>query len=230
MFKSSSLPLKWVYSFIIIFLFVTHPELHAQDPLRLEQEVLSLKQQKEIDWNPYRPTILFTGSSSIRMWKNMREVFPEFQVINTGFGGSHASDLYYFLEDLVLDYHPIKTFIYEGDNDLASGKSVRKTLKDLGAVVAGIRFRYPGMPIVCIAAKPSISRWKLRAKYQRFNHKLALWAKKQQDLEFADVWQPMLLEGGQLNESLFIEDGLHMNSEGYCIWQTALAPYVSLKF
>ena len=130
------------------------------------------------------------------------------------------------LESLVLDYNPLQVFLYEGDNDLAEGKSATRVLRDMKGVVAGIRARYPGMPIVLIAAKPSISRWKLRAKYQRYNRKLARWAASDPLLRFADVWEPMLLDSGQLNTSLFIEDGLHMNPSGYQIWQQVVAPLI----
>ena len=151
------------------------------------------------------------------------------QIVNTGFGGSQASDLQYYLKSLVLDYNPFKVFIYEGDNDLAEGKSAGRALNDLKGVVGGIRARYPGMPIVLIAAKPSISRWKLRSRYQRYNRRLARWAASDPLLRFADVWGPMLLDSGKLNETLFIEDGLHMNASGYQIWQQVLAPFISIN-
>ena len=199
---------------------------HGQDPRRFEAEVQALKQRIEATWNPYRPTLLFTGSSSIRLWEGLQASFPQVQIVNTGFGGSQASDLQHYLKDLVLDYNPLKVFIYEGDNDLAEGKSANRALRDLQKVVAGIRSRYPGMPIVLIAAKPSLSRWKLRARYQRFNRKLSSWAASDPLLNFADVWGPMLLADGSLNEALFIEDGLHMNSAGYQIWQQVLAPFL----
>ena len=200
---------------------------HAQEPRRFEAEVQAMRQRTEATWNPYRPTLLFTGSSSIRLWEGLGTAFPSVQIVNTGFGGSQASDLQHYLKDLVLDYNPLKVFIYEGDNDLAEGKSANRALRDLQGVVAGIRARYPGMPIVLISAKPSISRWKLRAKYQRFNRKLARWAASDPLLDFADVWAPMLLADGRLNEALFIEDGLHMNPSGYQIWQQVLAPYIT---
>lgn len=201
--------------------------LQAQSPQRFEAEVQTLSQQLGASWNPFRPTVLFTGSSSIRMWRGLAATFPSVQIVNSGFGGSQASDLAYYLKPLVLDYNPSKVFIYEGDNDLAEGKSAGRALRDLKKVVAGIRARYPGMPIVLIAAKPSISRWKLRGRYRKFNRKLACWAAADPLLEYADVWNPMLLADGQLNKALFIEDGLHMNSEGYRIWQQVLAPFIA---
>lgn len=203
--------------------------LQGQDPLRFEEEVRTLSQRHRASWNPYRPTLVFTGSSSIRLWEGLETAYPSVQIVNTGFGGSQASDLQYFLQPLVLDYNPLKVVIYEGDNDLAEGKSAKRALRDLRGVVAGIRAPYPGMPVVLIAAKPSISRWKLRARYQRFNRKLARWAASDRLLQYADIWTPMLLADGKLNTSLFIGDGLHMNTEGYRIWQHVLAPFIPTK-
>lgn len=211
---------------LLLFAILWIAALRAQDPLRFEDEVRALKQRAEATWNPYRPTLLFTGSSSIRLWEGLGTAFPTAQIVNTGFGGSQASDLQHYLKSLVLDYNPIQVFIYEGDNDLAEGKSTARVLRDMKGVVAGIRTRYPGMPIVLIAAKPSISRWKLRGRYQRYNRRLARWAASDPLLRFADVWGPMLLADGSLNEALFIEDGLHMNSTGYQIWQQVLAPFL----
>ncbi len=200
--------------------------LQAQDPSRFNDEIQRLKAHTDSVWNPYRPTLLFTGSSSIRMWKGLEQAFPPYQVINTGFGGSQASDLLFHLESLALDYNPLQVWIYEGDNDLAEGKSPSRVIRDMRAVVSGLRVRYPGLPIVLIAAKPSISRWRLRGKYRRYNRKLAHWAGKDPLLSYADVWNPMLLEDGSLNTALFIEDGLHMNTEGYRIWSSVLKAYV----
>ncbi|MFM1878421.1 MAG: hypothetical protein RLZZ241_1287 [Bacteroidota bacterium] len=211
---------------VFLLFFAPLTQLKAQDPLRFKTEVQQLKETLTASWNPYKPTVLFTGSSSIRMWHNLSEDFPEFQVVNTGFGGSQASDLQFYLADLVLAYNPLKVFIYEGDNDLASGKSVGQTLKDLRLLVKTIHSRYPGLPVVLIGAKPSISRWNLKGKYQRFNRKLMNWTKKQVHTSFADVWKPMLSQPQKLNETLFISDGLHMNAEGYQIWKGVIGPFL----
>lgn len=203
--------------------------LQAQNAGRFNNEINELRASSSKNWNPYRPTILFTGSSSIRMWDSLRELIPDIQILNHGFGGSQASDLNYYLEELVLDYNPMQLFIYEGDNDLASGKSVKRALRDLNEVVKSIRKKYPGMPMVLISAKPSISRWKLKSKYQKFNRRMERWTQKDRKLDFADVWNPMLREEGNLNESLFIEDGLHMNETGYAIWEQVIKPLIQLN-
>src|SRR5204862_4593101 len=49
--------------------------------------------------------ILFIGSSSTRRWTNLAATFPEFQVINRGFGGSQIADSVAFVDRIVTPYH-----------------------------------------------------------------------------------------------------------------------------
>ena len=199
--------------------------LWSQDPLRFQEEIQTLKHKTDSLWNGEKGTLLFTGSSSIRMWEDLQERFPDQNILNTGFGGSQASDLLYYLEPLVLAYQPKKVFIYEGDNDLAEGKRVGQVLKVLEKITEGVRKDFPEVSIVLISAKPSISRWGLRGKYKRLNKKLYRWAARHRHLDYVDVWSPMITDK-KLNTSLFIEDGLHMNTSGYDIWENALKPFI----
>ena len=50
--------------------------------------------------------VIFIGSSSIRMWKTWQEDFPDFAILNHGFGGSEYSDLLYFKEELIGEFEP----------------------------------------------------------------------------------------------------------------------------
>jgi lysophospholipase L1-like esterase len=213
---------------LVLFVFLPTSGIHAQDPLRFEAEVNQLKLKNDSLWNSALPTQVFTGSSSIRMWEDLQARFPEKHIVNSGFGGSQASDLLYYLELLVLDYSPEKVFIYEGDNDLAEGKKPKEILHTLREISGFIQNQHPGLPIVFISAKPSISRWKQRKKYRRFNRKLEKWTRQDASLFFVDVWKPML-EGSRLDKTLFVEDGLHLNSKGYDIWEKILHPHIAIE-
>ena len=214
-------------SFVFLF-YLAWQGLQAQDPLRFAQEVTLLKKKTDSLWDPGRPALLFTGSSSIRMWEGLQERFPGKQILNTGFGGSQASDLLFYLNPLVLDYQPEQVFIYEGDNDLAEGKRPGQVVRTLKEVREQIRQNLPGVSVVLISPKPSISRWHLRRKYRRLNRKLLRWSHRSPDLYFVDIWTPMLT-GQKLDASLYIEDGLHMNASGYDIWEQALAPLIETE-
>ena len=71
------------------------------DPKRFSNEIES--QLKEAPFKKSdRELIVFTGSSSIRFWMNLKDDFIEYDVLNRGFGGSIFSDLNFFIEDLVI--------------------------------------------------------------------------------------------------------------------------------
>lgn len=199
--------------------------LCAQEELPFAKEVKQIEQQTRSIWDQNKATIVFTGSSSIRFWKDIQERFPSQQVLNTGFGGSQFSDLALYLDELILDYRPVKVFIYEGDNDIFAKKRPRNILKTAQKILGQLQQRSPGMEIVLISAKPSISRWKFRGKYRRLNRKLEKLAQETEGIDFVDVWYPML-DKRKVKQDIFVEDGLHMNKKGYDIWYDAIKEYV----
>lgn len=175
-------------------------------------------------------SFVFTGSSSIRMWKNLQEEFPNSPIINTGFGGSQASDLLLHLEALVLRFHPSAVFIYEGDNDVNAGKTPEVILQDLQQILDRIRLKSPQIPVYLIGAKPSPSRWELKTEYERFNLELQQFATNQPNTHYIDVWNPMLDQDGQPRPELFLADLLHMKPSGYEIWKKQIQkPLYSLQ-
>jgi lysophospholipase L1-like esterase len=171
--------------------------------------------------------ILFTGSSSIRIWTSLNADFPTANVLNRGFGGSQMSDLIDYVDKLIVSYHPKQIFIYEGDNDLGAGKSSNEILTDADRLLVSIRKQLPRkVHVFFISAKPSILRWPLRDKYVDFNRKLEAWAKKKKNVTYIDVWTPMLDSDGKVMADLFMEDGLHMNKKGYEIWAKVIGPFI----
>src|SRR3954462_2033114 len=92
---------------------------------------------------PPKNAILFIGSSSIRMWKDLAKDFPEFQVINRGFGGSEISDSVHYADRIVLPYHPRQIIMYAGGNDIHGGKSPEQVFSDFKAFVGAVRKALP---------------------------------------------------------------------------------------
>lgn len=209
----------------VLLIFFISIAVHGQNALRFAEEVSAIQKKYDSLPNTSKETIVFTGSSSVRFWKNVAELFPEYQIINSGFGGSQASDLKYYLNELVLKYNPKKVFIYEGDNDLSEGKKSEEIIADFTTIINKLKAQNNAIEIVLIAAKPSISRWRLRRNYKKLNKEFKKLSKKDDKLYFADVWQPML-KGKKLKKNLFIEDGLHMNSEGYAIWYDVIKDFL----
>ncbi len=199
--------------------------VHSQQNPNFKSEVISIHEKYDSIWNPARETTVFTGSSSIRLWKNLQDAFPKYQIINSGFGGSKAIDLLAYNEELILKYKPKKVFIYEGENDIASGKKSKEIINSLSEIIRQIKNLNTETKIIFISLKPSIERWHLRNKFKKFNRKLYRICTKDNALEFVNIWDTML-DKNKLKTELFIKDGLHMNDQGYQLWYNAIKNYL----
>jgi lysophospholipase L1-like esterase len=215
-----------IFSILICLLLMTTYSLNAQDPNRFSEQVEKLV-LAEYNFPPGKKLALFTGSSSIRMWNNIQDNFPDYNVVNNGFGGSHFSDLIYFYNKLIIPHQPDILFIYEGDNDIASQKKPRMITKEAKFLLTKIQRDLPNTQVVLISPKPSIARWELRKDYEALNRKMKRLAKKTDKVEFADVWNAMLDENGNVFQDVFLEDNLHMNKKGYDIWAKVLSGFLN---
>ena len=200
---------------ILIFSF------SAKSQMNFKSEVNVIQEKNKHLIKTENKHIVFTGSSSIRIWENLFEIFKDSTIINTGFGGSKASDLLYYIDELVINFNPKKVVIYEGDNDINSGQEINFIYKNILKIIERIKDKNDKIKIILISAKPSISRWHLRDKYIQLNQKYRELANKSDFIEFADTWSAMI-ENGVLKKDIFIEDGLHLNEKGYEIWEKTL--------
>jgi lysophospholipase L1-like esterase len=174
---------------------------------------------------PPRGGVLFIGSSSIRFWDTLAQDFPGVPVINRGFGGSELRDSTWYADRIIVPYAPRQILIYAGDNDLNAGRTPQQLRADFIAFVERVRRDLPKAKIAYISNKPSPSRAQLLPVQREANTLIAAEAQRL-GVDYIDIFTPMLDASGQPDESLFIEDRLHMNRAGYVIWQRAIAPYL----
>jgi lysophospholipase L1-like esterase len=177
---------------------------------------------------PPQNCILFIGSSSFTMWNHVQSYFPGFSILNRGFGGSCLTDLIRYSNDIVFPYHPKQVVIYCGENDFASSDTITQSIVDSRFVQLFdlIRTKIPDAKITYISIKPSPSRWYLKEKFISSNKFIRKFIKQQPNTSFIDVWHKMLDKKGQPNEHIFLDDQLHMNTDGYMIWQKAITPHL----
>ncbi|MDX1363153.1 GDSL-type esterase/lipase family protein [Arenibacter latericius] len=211
---------------LFYLLFLSSTIVLGQRSTTFNNEVQAIKAKYDTIWDSSKETTVFTGSSSIRMWKNLEDMFPEHQIVNTGFGGSKAIDLLQHQEELIHRFNPKKVFIYEGDNDIVFGTRTKRIIETTKQIISNIKQRNNNVQIVLIAAKPSIARWSYKRKYKRLNRKFKKLARKENGVKYADVWNAML-DGRQVKQDIFIKDGLHLNDKGYDLWFSVIAPYMN---
>lgn len=221
--KYSSLPTF----LILLFTSFTLQTANAQsvedpDPLRFEEEINRFEEFDSKNSFP-EDAILFVGSSSIRMWKTA-EAFPEMPVINRGFGGSHFSDLQYYYDELVLPYDPSVVVLYEGDNDVASGKSNDQVFEDYLEFTDRLSSDFPDARLVFVPIKPSSSRWDKWPQMKEANQRIKEHMSENDQFYYVDLASPLLGSNGTPDDSLFLNDLLHLNADGYAKWNAAIRP------
>jgi lysophospholipase L1-like esterase len=175
---------------------------------------------------PSRP-VLFTGSSSIRLW-DLAAAWPDRpDYLNRGFGGSTLADCLHFFPRLVTRYRPRGIVLYAGDNDLSKGMTVEALAADFAAFAARVEAELPGTPILYVAVKPSRKRWALRPVQAEANRIIAAMCAASPRLAYADVATPLLPSGERLPAAdWFVADGLHLSEKGYAVWKATLQPWL----
>jgi lysophospholipase L1-like esterase len=172
-------------------------------------------------------SILFVGSSSIRLW-DLKKSFPDRATSNHGFGGSQMADSVHFFERIVAPIKPSVIVVYAGDNDIAQKKTPRMVDDDFAKFVAKVEKQLPDCrKVIFVAIKPSLKRWALADTIKATNQLIQIRCKSDERLHYLDIWTPMLGADEQPRPELLLEDGLHMNNAGYQIWNAALEPLLN---
>jgi lysophospholipase L1-like esterase len=189
------------------------------------EEIRQFRSEDSLNFPPKKAN-LFIGSSSLRMWKNIRSDFPEYKIINRGFGGSTLPDVIRYVNDIVYPYHPKQVLVYCGENDLASSDTVSAAtvLSRFQELFGLIRAKYKKVPIVFISIKPSPSREHLIPKMVEANRLIKAFLETKKKTKYVDVFSRMLNADGKPNRDLFLDDMLHMKPAGYAIWIEAIRP------
>lgn len=204
-------------------LFLPKNETPDPDPKRFAEAIAKFTEADHAN-PPAKGGIVFTGSSSIRRW-DLAKSFPKHKPLNRGFGGSHFSDSNHYLEETVLRYEPSVLVVFNGSNDLWKEKPPAQVLKDFLEFKNRIFKRVPQCKIVLIPVKPSPKRLEIIETERALNKLLADEAAKDDRLVLIEgMFDTLLNANGQPDETLFLNDRLHLNQAGYARWTKLLRP------
>ena len=174
--------------------------------------------------------VLFVGSSTIRLWRELEQHFRQQPVvINRGFGGSTLAACNFFAKELVVQYRPAQVLVYAGENDLNIGRSPQDILESFSRFTETVRAELPGVRISFISIKPSPSRKALLLLMQQTNRLIAGYIEKLPNAEYIDTHSAMLTAKGDPRPELFQPDMLHLNDAGYALWQRIIEPHLGAK-
>ncbi|HEV8070082.1 MAG TPA: GDSL-type esterase/lipase family protein [Planctomycetaceae bacterium] len=175
---------------------------------------------------PPAGAVLFVGSSSIRFWKTLPQDFPQYNVINRGFGGSQIADSTYFADRIVIPYRPSVIVLHAGANDLSAGKAPRQVYDDFRAFVDKVHSALPETPIAFLSINPTPARWAQAEKQKETNGLIQRYIAGKSRLAYLDQWNALLGPDGQPRADLHIKDRLHPNAAGYKIRTQIVSKYL----
>ena len=213
------------YLFLVVYLSILTVSSAQDAEAPFAADIRQFKVNDSIN-PPPEHAILFVGSSSFTFWKDLQDYFPGYKIVNRGFGGSTLPDLIRYAEDVIIAYKPQQIVIYCGENDLAASDTVtaEMVVERFRTLFSMIRVALPKVEITYVSMKPSPSRWHLADNMKAGNEGIRKFLKSQKNTGFVNVWDSMLNKQGRPDGSLFLPDSLHMNANGYRIWQTSIKP------
>ncbi len=177
---------------------------------------------------PGKGKILLIGSSSFTRWKDVQDYFPEYPLINRGFGGARAGDLIRYVDDIVTPYQPKQVVIYCG-NDLGDASLSPADIAGLfKQLFEKIREKNQNVPIAVLSIRADRSDTgkpdRIRRKKET-NRLIEKFVRSQNYSAFINVYDPMFNADGTLKNDIFVPDG-HMNDKGNGIWKEVIEPYL----
>lgn len=193
--------------------------IDASEVLRWEETIAvfdSLNQVEASDEN----TLLVTGSSSVRLWKDIHEDLAPFSVMKRGYGGARLNDFNHYAERIIKpgSFKGIVIFVANDICCESGNRTPREVLALFKTLVSTIRERNPETPVFWVEVTPTGSRWWLKDEIFEANRLIKRYCEREEDLHFIATWDAYLDEAGVPDSTLFRSDELHQNRAGYELW------------
>lgn len=169
-------------------------------------------------------SILFVGSSSIRLWKTLKQDMEPYPIIQRGYGGAHFRDLIFFTERILSD-HQIQMLVCFVANDISGSpqdERPKQVLKLFKFFVKQVREKHPQIPILQIAITPTKSRWGKWSEIDKVNQLFKTYCEKTKNVYFVNTVPAFLDEKGMPKPEWFVSDQLHLNKKGYGVWSSLI--------
>ncbi|MDG2491372.1 MAG: GDSL-type esterase/lipase family protein [Flavobacteriaceae bacterium] len=165
-------------------------------------------------------SILFLGSSSIRLWNTLEQDMNPFPVIKRGYGGAHFRDLIFYTDRILANHKPeiIVCFVANDIKGVPEDESPKKVLRLIKYFTRQVREKHPTIPLAFIEITPTSNRWKQWNEIKKVNQFIQDYTAKKDNLFFIETAPYFLNKSGKPRDELFVSDLLHLNKDGYALW------------
>lgn len=197
-------------------------QVSLRDDNFFDKEIDNFERLDKIQF-PEPNSIVFVGSSTIRLWKSLADDMAPLKILSRGFGGAHMTHVLHNFERIITPYAPRAVVLFVGGNDLAAGLTAEELIMDYEKFLAKLNSQLPKTDLWILGMKPSKSRWNLWREMKEVDTGLQKFAAEHSKVNFVELGSSLLSSEG-VPDDVYINDGLHLNSEGYRRWSQKLKP------
>ncbi|MBD2326522.1 GDSL-type esterase/lipase family protein [Alkalinema sp. FACHB-956] len=140
--------------------------------------------------------------------------------LNQGISGDTTRGILQRLDDFSTA-RPDRIYVMAGVNDVKRGASDREILQNLSKIITRLQRHHPQAEIIVQSILPTRSPMIPNDRIEVLNQHLAQLT-AQQGVAFLDLYSQFVDRDGYLQQRLST-DGIHLNLQGYQVWQTALS-------
>ncbi len=180
--------------------------------------------------------ILFVGSSSIRLWKEIESDMSPYKVVKRGYGGAHFYDLIHYTKRLVKNHKPraIAVFVAnditgKNNNSWYGDLKPKEVLQLFKFFTKEIKSIHGDIPIFAIETTPTINRWSVWDKISKTNDLIKNYTAKKENLNYITTRLDFLDSKGYPKEKYFVNDKLHLSKSGYKLWSKIIKNNFKVK-
>lgn len=219
-FNLSQIMKNFIFIILSYVLLSCSPTRKFQEAAKSwEPEIQKLEAKDKTEKDPEN-AILYIGSSSIRLWKNIDKDMAPYPAIQRGYGGAKFTDLLVYAKRIVYP-HQFRALVVYVANDITGGKEDKTPREVLGmfkTLEKIVRKKYKNQPIYFVAFTPTKSRWKAWPKIREANALIQAYCKTKKNLQFIETEAHYLGADGLPIDEYFIADKLHQTQKGYDVW------------
>ncbi len=197
---------------------------------RFETEIRNFEKE-DVEKGITKGGILFYGSSSWRIWKDIKTDLAPLPVLNRGFGGSTIPELIHYVDRVVFPHAPKLLVIYGGENDLSGKKykSAEQMFDSYRTFVSLVQNRLPKTNICFVSMKLSPSRRQFWETVKKGNAMVKSFSNGKR-LSYVDINPVLFNANGTVKSELYTKDSLHLNPQGYREYAKVLLPFLKKKY
>ena len=172
--------------------------------------------------------VLLVGSSTFKRWTHAVTDLAPLPVTNRAFGGSQTSHQLMFFDQVVTPCHPQLIVWYCGSNDIKGKKDPQSVLKRTEEWLDKVKKLDPSTQVLLVSIHRSPQKRKdgQTGAVEAVNRGYQELSKKREGVFYVDVNPALETESGEPKTELYVEDGLHLNLNGYVTMTALLKPAI----